>query len=249
MKKFILGASAFLSLMYQAIAQTPTAPNATPVVVPAPVPTPPPVPPVTPSQPNNQKEKGEKHKGDHDANKGGERKEDRNWGNHNRKDKGKEKRGERKEERGERKEERGERKEERGERKEERGERKEERGERKGAHGVRKEARNEQKMERKEARGEKLDRMRAYLNLTPAQESRVSAAIQSFRAGAKATKADTRLTPEQKKAQLEKLAAERNAQLKAILTPEQLAKLAEAQKQGLGKGRNGFISDEWGDDD
>jgi hypothetical protein len=257
MKKFILGAVALMSLTHQAVAQTPTAPSSTPVVLPAP-PTPP-ASPVPPSQPTNQKEKGDKHKGDHDENKSGERKEERAWENH-RKDKRGNRGQERKAENEARKEERGNRGQ---ERKAENEVRKEERGnrgqERKAENEVRKEERGnrgqERKVEneaRKEARSEKLDRMKAYLNLTADQESRVSAAIQSFRAGAKATKADAKLTPEQKKTQLEKLAAERNAQLKAILTPEQLAKLAEAQKQGLGKGnkgRNGFMSDEWGDDD
>jgi hypothetical protein len=252
MKKLILGAVALVSLTYHAVAQTPAAPGSVPVVTPPSVPTPAPLPPSVPTQPSNSKEKAEKHKGDHDKNKG----EERAWENHGKKKKDerkgkKEERGERKEERGERKEERGERKEERGERKEERGERKEEQGEHREERGERKVERKEQKVERKEARAEKLDKMKAYLNLSADQESRMSNAIQAFRTGAKAVKENTKLSADQKKAQFDKLVAERNAQLKAILTPEQLAKLAEAQKQGQaqGKGRNGFISDELGEED
>jgi hypothetical protein len=238
MKKLILGAVALVSLTCQAVAQSPTSPSTVPVVTPPPVPTNMPAPPPVPTPPNNQKEKGEKHRGDHDNNKGGERKEERAWENHGRKNK-KEKE-EHKGKKEERKTEQGERKEERGERKTER---KEERKEQKME-------RKEQKVERKEARAEKLDRMKAYLNLSADQESRMSTAIQSFRSGAKAVKENKNWSPEQKKAQLEKLVAERNAQLKSILTPEQMAKLAEAQKQGQAQGnKHGFINDEMGDDD
>ncbi|MEY4934781.1 MAG: hypothetical protein RIS64_1140 [Bacteroidota bacterium] len=243
MKKFILGAVALVSLTYQAVAQDPTAPSSTPSSTTTTTPAPPPV----STTPTNPKEKGEKHRGDHDNNKGGERKEERTWENHGRKNKKEDHKG-KKEERGERKEEHGEHKEERGERK---SERKEDRKEQKMERKEQKMERKEQKIERKEARAEKLDKMKAYLNLSADQESRMSNAIQSFRTGAKAVKENKNLSADQKKAQFDKLVAERNAQLKSILTPDQLAKLAEAQKQGLaqGKGRNGFISDEMGDDD
>lgn len=214
MKKFILGAVALVNLTYQVVAQNPTSPSSVPVVTP-PAPTTMPAP--LPS--SNQKEKAEKHKGDHDNHKGGERKEERAWENHGRKNKKEDHKGKKEEQKG------------------------------------KKEARKAQKMERKEekkeARAEKLDKMRAYLNLTSDQESRMSNAIQSFRTGAKSVKENKNLSAEQKKVQFDKLVAERNAQLKSILTPQQLAKLAEAQRQGQaqGNGKHGFISDEMGDDD
>ena len=55
----------------------------------------------------------------------------------------------------------------------------------------------ERKEEKKEARAEKLDKMRAYLNLTSDQESRMSNAIQSFRTGAKSVKENKNLSAEQ----------------------------------------------------
>ena len=221
MKKFILSAVALVSLTYQVVAQEPTAPSSVPVGMPPPLPTNTQTTPPVPTAPIGQKEKGEKPKGEH-ANKGGERKEERAWENHGRKNK------------------KGKKEEQKTERKEQKVERKEQKVERK-----------EQKMERKEARAEKLDRMRTYLNLSADQESQMSKTIQSFRTGAKAVKENKKLSPEQKKTQMEQLVAERNAQLKSILTPEQLARLEEAQRQGLaqGKGKHGFISDDLEDDD
>jgi periplasmic protein CpxP/Spy len=227
MKKFILGAVAVLSLTYQGIAQTPSAPSATPTPAPELPSAPPPAPPMVPTQPTDSKEKADKHKGHPDNNEGAGRGEERPWENHKRKSKKVGKKEERKEHKMERKEQKTGRKEQKIEQK-------------------------EQKIEQKEARGEKLDKMKAYLNLSADQETRLSAAIQSFRAGAKTVKEDKKLSPEQKKGQLERLVAERNAQLKAILTPEQLAKLAEAQKQGQAQGnkaKHGFISEEMGDED
>ncbi len=243
MKKFILGAVALVSLTYQAVAQSPTAPNTVPVVTPPPVPTPAPAPPPVPT--NNQKEKGEKHRGDHDNNKGGEQKEERAWENHGRKNKKDDHKGKKEENSNH------------GQAKKAENEARKAERDAQGNRGQAKKAENEahkserkaQQGERKEARAEKLDKMRAYLNLSADQESRMSVAIQSFRTGAKAVKENKNWSPEQKKAQFDKLVAERNAQLKSILTPEQLAKLAEAQRQGQAQGKHGFISDEMGDDD
>jgi colicin import membrane protein len=263
MKKLILSAIALVSLTCHAVAQAPEGPSSTPVVTPPPVPTPMPAPPPVPTQPTHQKEKGEKHKGDSDKNKGGERA----WENHRKTNKGKkEERGEEQGNRGQAKKAENEaRKAERdaqgnhGQAKKAENEARKAERDAQGNHGQAKKAENEARKaerkaeqgERKEARAEKLDKMRAYLNLSPDQESQMSTAIQSFRTGAKAVKENKNWSPEQKKVQFDKLVAERNAQLKSILTPDQLAKLAEAQKQGMaqGKGKHGFISDELGDDD
>jgi hypothetical protein len=240
MKKLILSAIALVSLTCQAVAQAPEVPSTTPVVTPPPVLTPAPVPPNVPTQPTTQKEKGEKHKGSEG---------ERPWENHRKtkKDESKGKKTEKEARKAEREAQGN-----RGQAKKAENEARKAEREEQGNRGQAKKAENEaRKAERKEVRAEKLDKMRAYLNLSPDQESQMSTAIQSFRTGAKAVKENTKLSPEQKKAQFEKLAAERNAQLKSILTPDQLAKLAEAQKQGQaqGKGKHGFISDEIGDDD
>jgi colicin import membrane protein len=267
MKKLILSAIALVSLTCQAVAQAPEDARSVPVVTPPPAPTPAPAPPNVPAQPTTQKEKGEKHKGG-----GGERKEERPWENHGRKNKkDKDEHKGKKDEQGEHREEQGNRGQakkaenearkaerdaqgNRGQAKKAENEARKAEREEQGNRGQAKKAENEaRKGERKEARAEKLDKMRAYLNLSPDQEARMSTAIQSFRTGAKAVKENKNLSADQKKAQFEKLAAERNAQLKSILTPDQLAKLAEAQKQGQaqgqGKGKHGFISEEMGDDD
>lgn len=126
------------------------------------------------------------------------------------------------------------------------GDRKEGHGDHKKGHGDRKEGHGE----RKEERAEKMDKIKNYLNLSATQEDQMKTVVQTYRTAAKGLKDNAQLSKEQKKTQLEQLKTDRNNGLKAILTPEQLMKFAQAQKQGRGgKVKNSFINEEMGDDD
>ncbi len=67
------------------------------------------------------------------------------------------------------------------------------------------------------------------LNLTPAQKMKMQAIIKDARAKNMALRANTALTPAQKKAQHQAIAKNAMTQMSAILTPAQRAKLKAAR--------------------
>lgn len=76
------------------------------------------------------------------------------------------------------------------------------------------------------------------LNLTSAQKAQMKTIMKAARAQHQALRANTVLTPAQKKAQGREIAKNTMAQTKAILTPQQLAKLkaerGAATRRGTG---------------
>lgn len=84
------------------------------------------------------------------------------------------------------------------------------------------------------AKGEKLGKMgkqMAQLDLTAAQKEQLRPVLQEAQEQRKALKADTTLTPEQKKAKMKENRAATQAKINAILTPEQQQKLKELRKE------------------
>ena len=69
-----------------------------------------------------------------------------------------------------------------------------------------------------------MQKIAQALDLTEAQKSQIKPILQTGRSQIKALRADTSLTHEQKVAQIKAIRAEIRAQIKAILTPEQLEK-------------------------
>lgn len=93
--------------------------------------------------------------------------------------------------------------------------------------------------------GEKHHEMKGHanlgkaLNLTDEQKPKVQEIMKKAMEKRKEVRADTSLTPEEKKAKYKEIQKEIGTQLKAVLTPEQYAKWEESTKRGPHKNAHG----------
>ena len=74
-------------------------------------------------------------------------------------------------------------------------------------------------------RGAKLAKLSTALGLTDTQKAQIKPILQSAHQQAKAVKADTSLTPEAQKAKIKEIHKASRAQITALLTPDQAAKM------------------------
>jgi Spy/CpxP family protein refolding chaperone len=85
------------------------------------------------------------------------------------------------------------------------------------------------------AAGKRLEKMKARLNLTEDQVTKIKSTREAAKARALAIREDGALTAADKKAQLTSLMKEQRNNFKELLTPEQLAKLEEMKKERMDK--------------
>jgi protein CpxP len=77
-----------------------------------------------------------------------------------------------------------------------------------------------------------LEKLTQELNLTPDQVAKIGPIIDTARAKTKAIRQDTTLTADQQKAQIEPIHKQEMVDIKALLTPAQLATLKSVKKVG-----------------
>ena len=81
-----------------------------------------------------------------------------------------------------------------------------------------------------------LEKLAEKLNLTDAQKGQIKTIFQTERPKIKAIRENTTLTPEDKKEQLKAERKDMMSQVKAILTPDQLAQLKAMRREHKGAG-------------
>jgi Spy/CpxP family protein refolding chaperone len=86
--------------------------------------------------------------------------------------------------------------------------------------------------------GPTLDQLTQQLSLTDDQKAKVKIVLDARDQKLKDLRADTTLSPEDRRAQMQAIRQDVTAQLKAILTPEQFAKYQKMTPMGRGP-RNG----------
>lgn len=79
------------------------------------------------------------------------------------------------------------------------------------------------------ARGFAAGQMASELNLTDAQKTKIQSLRKDFQAQAQALRSNNNLTPEQKKAEMKKLAEAQKQKTREVFTAEQLQKMEEAR--------------------
>ncbi len=79
--------------------------------------------------------------------------------------------------------------------------------------------------------GGQMGKMTATLGLSEAQKAQMKPILQSARAQAKAVKADTSLSPEDRKGKMKAIRQSAMSQIGPILTPEQKQKLLAMRRQ------------------
>ncbi len=82
---------------------------------------------------------------------------------------------------------------------------------------------------------ERLEKMKSELGLTDEQAKKVQEIFAAQREAAKGVREDSSLSDEQRKEKLKAARAEADAQMSAVLTPEQKAKWEELKKQRPGR--------------
>lgn len=78
----------------------------------------------------------------------------------------------------------------------------------------------------------RMKKLANALGLTDAQKAQIKPILQNSRQQAQAIKQDTSLTPEAKKEKMNDLRKSTMEQIRAILTPDQIAKLKAMRQQG-----------------